>query len=282
MKIFDGKKESERILAKLKQKIQKEKTRPHLAVFLIGDDKPSKLYVELKKKAAKSIGVKFSLHKYKANANQEKIVEHIKNLSKKDSISGIIVQMPLPKKFNTGAIISAIDPKKDVDGFHKENLKMLHDGKTGFISPVLPWVLLYITKKAHRTGFDRTKVGALVNSDIFAETLDNYFFYNNIGLEAVSVRGSDKKAIEEFSKECDILISVLGSKDFITKDMIKDDAILIDAGITKKGKKVIGDFNKKEVQEKARFLTPVPGGVGPMTIAGLLTNVVNQSLKNRK
>lgn len=287
MKVFDGKRESQRILNDLKRKIKKEKLKPGLAVFLIGKNKSSELYVKLKKKVAEEIGIEFNLFKYSQSAKQEEVIKKIKELNKDDLVNGIIVQLPLLKGFNANEMISNIDPKKDADGFHKKNLialksRSLGKGQTFWVAPVLPKVIFEIFKhsKKNRQGQFLT-IRALVRSKIFGDTLKAYFKLNGFKLEFLifpafprTVLGkSGFEKLEKFTQRADVLISVLGIANFIKVDMVKDGVVLIDAGVSKKGKKVIGDVDQKGVSQKATFITPVPGGVGPMTVAMLLENV---------
>lgn len=264
MRIFNGKKEAEKILLDLKKRISKEKLKPKLAVVLVGEDKASKLYIKLKRKAAKYISIKLVLYKFKEAAVEEKIIQKIKILNNDSSIHGIIVQLPLPKKFNENKIIGAVNPKKDVDGFQKNS----------WFSPVLPSTILFTIKKAMKTSFKKKKVVALVNSKIFGQTLKSFFKKEGIELDYI-LREKHSLTFENKNKlkRSDIIITVLGSPNAIWGDMIKKKAILIDAGISKiAAKKVVGDVNRESVKEKAGFLTPVPGGIGPLTVALLLKN----------
>jgi len=285
MKIFNGKKESLKLLNKLKAQINAStssthtKLKPHLAVFLIGEDKASKIYVNLKKQAAENIGVKFSLYKYKKDANEADIIKKIKELNKDKEVSGIIVQLPLPEAFSAEKIISGIDPKKDADGFHKKNLKALKAGESVLMSPVLPGVILHTLRLAQKKGLEKKKIKALVNSKLFGDVLRSFFLINGLELEFFVAKNSSLEEVEKFIENADVLISVVGKKEFIKGKMLKDGVILIDSGITKKGKKVYGDFEFESCLKKAKFLTPVPGGVGPMTVALLLRNVVFQAFK---
>ena len=303
MRIFNGKKEAEKILLDLKKRISKEKLNPKLAVVLVGEDKASRLYIKLKRKAAKKISIKLVLYKFKDRASiygsegeeEEKIIQKIKTLNNNSSIHGIIVQLPLPKKFNQNKIVGAVNPKKDVDGFQKNS----------WFLPVLPSTILFTIKKATKL-FKKKKVVALVNSKIFGQTLKSFFKKEGIELDYIlrkkhsftelpkeasskNIRSSRPFAAtrvgeeEDFTsltfenknklKRADIIITVLGSPNVIWGDMIKKKAILIDAGISKiAAKKVVGDVNRESVKEKAGFLTPVPGGIGPLTVALLLKN----------
>ncbi|MCX6759509.1 MAG: bifunctional 5,10-methylenetetrahydrofolate dehydrogenase/5,10-methenyltetrahydrofolate cyclohydrolase [Candidatus Nealsonbacteria bacterium] len=297
MRIFNGKKEAEKILLDLGKRISKEKLKPKLAVILVGEDKASRLYIKLKRKAAKKISIKLVLYKFKEATVEEKIIQKIKTLNNNSSIHGIIVQLPLPKKFNQNKIVGAVNPKKDVDGFQKN----------GWFLPVLPSAILFTIKKAMKTSFKKKKVVALVNSKIFGQRLKSFFKKEGIELDYILrkkhsftelPREASSKNIhssrpfaatrvdeeEDFIsstfenknklKRADIIITVLGSPNAIWGDMIKKKAILIDAGISKiAAKKVVGDVNRESVKEKAAFLTPVPGGIGPLTVALLLKNV---------
>ncbi|MEK7453024.1 MAG: tetrahydrofolate dehydrogenase/cyclohydrolase catalytic domain-containing protein [Patescibacteria group bacterium] len=276
MKIFNGKKEANKILRELKDIISKENLTPHLAVILIGNDKPSHLYVDLKRKAAESIGVGFSLYEYSSAINEDLILDKIEEINNDKSIQGVIIQLPLPFKFNILNIISKIDPRKDVDGFHQKNIDAIKLGKP-IIKPVLPNVIFCILNKAYKRGFDKKRVKALVNSDLFGEILKNFLFFENINVEILVDKKYSAKKISEFTKDADILISVLGRPNIIKSNMLKEKTILIDAGIKKKGKIVYGDIDFKNLDNKAVFVTPVPGGVGPMTVAMLLKNVVDLS-----
>lgn len=284
MKIFNGKKESQKILNNLKRNIKQEHLKPGLAVFLIGRNKSSELYVKLKKKAAEDIGIKFNLFKYSGNTKQGEIIKKIKALNKDDSIHGIIVQLPLPKGFDTDRVISNIDPQKDADGFHKKNLKNLpkveplSKGSTfgrRQIAPVLPKVILNIFNIFTKDRPSQKKIRALVKSKIFGDTLKAYFKLNGFKLEFLVISRTDIDDVKRFTQDADVLISVLGQSNFIKADMIKNGVILIDAGVSKKGNRIFGDVDRESVSKKASFLTPVPGGVGPMTVAFLMENIYN-------
>ncbi|HEC93956.1 MAG TPA: bifunctional 5,10-methylenetetrahydrofolate dehydrogenase/5,10-methenyltetrahydrofolate cyclohydrolase [Candidatus Kaiserbacteria bacterium] len=275
MKIFDGRKESKKILEKLKIKIKKKNLKPHMAVFLIGDNKASEMYVDLKARRAKEIGVKFSRYTYGKNADENEVIQKIGELNEDAGVNGMIVQMPLPAGFNTEKIISSMSPAKDIDGFHKKNTDVLKNAGKIKVSPVLPGVILYALKTAWKGKPKKGKIKALVNSRLFGDTLKEFFSAHGIPLEFFVAKNVSVKKIREFVKDADVLISVLGKKGIITGDMLKRDVILIDVGITKEHNNVYGDFEFESCAKKASFITPVPGGIGPMTIALLLQNVVS-------
>jgi len=266
MRLFNGKKEAGKILLDLKKRISQEKLKPKLAAVLVGEDKASKLYLKLKRKAAKDIGIKLVLYKFKEAEEEEKIIQKIKTLNNNSSIHGIIVQLPLPKKFNQNKIVKLINPQKDVDGFQNNS----------WFSPVLPSAILFALKKATKL-FKKKKVMALVNSKIFGQRLKS--FLKKEGIESGYIL-REKPSFSSFLltearrlKRADIIITVLGCPNAIWGEMIKKGTVLIDAGISKiTAKKVVGDINKESVKEKAAFLTPVPGGLGPLTVALLLKN----------
>jgi len=272
MKLFDGKKVAQKILKELSEEIKKAKIKPRLAVILVGDDSSSKLYIKLKKEAAQKVGIEFEEYLFGALTKEVEIINKINELNKDQTVSGIIVQLPLPAVLNTDKIIEAIDPEKDVDGFHKENRRLLEKNKETFL-PVLPLVILTALDSAKKLIAGKN-VLALVNSDIFGQSLKiiltrEGFAVDYLVRNTCVLFGSEKKL-----KEVDILISVCGCPNMIKGESIKDGAILIDAGITRyHDGKVIGDIDQESVKNKAAFLTPVPGGIGPLTVALLLRNV---------
>lgn len=274
MRLFDGKKAAEKILAGLKEKIAKGKLEPKLAVFLIGEDEASKIYIRLKKEAAKKIGVGFKLFKYDTIASEKEIIDKIEELNQDKNINGIIVQLPLPEKFDRDKIISAIDILKDVDGFHIENRRLFEEGRPRFIPPLPEAILLAIETAYGNKKLKNKKIVALVNSDIFGRMLK--FVIGKIGTDfkyilrkTCLISGGE----EEF-KEADILITACGCPNLITGEMIKQGAVVIDGGIYRyHDGRITGDTERKSVEERAEFLTPVPGGIGPLVIALLLKNV---------
>ena len=248
MKIINGKKIADRILADLKKEIKKKKLKPSLAVILVGDDPASHLYVQKKEQAAQKIGMEIRKHFLSEEVSEKEILEIIDSLNQDKEINGILVQLPLPKNISADRIIRAIKPTKDVDGFVKNSR---------FKSPFI----LSIERALQETSRDLTgkKAVVLVNSDIFSQALK-----------------SQLKKLEFIKdlKKADIIITALGQPDRIKNDMIKEGAILIDGGISKIDGKTVGDIDRESVKEKARWLAPVPGGLGPLTVTFLLKNVV--------
>jgi len=256
MRIFNGKKIADGIISDLKKKVKKEKIQPRLAVISVGENKESKLFIRNKKRAAKKAGINVFHLKFRDRVREEIILRKIKELNKNSSVNGIIVQLPLPRRLNVNKIISKIASRKDVDGFKKG---------TPFSSPLISAILTAL--KSSAKSLRSKKILALVNSDIFGKNLKK-------SLEKERIKISYSKKKNSKIKSADIVITVLGSVNFIKGKMIKDGAILIDAGIKVLGKnKVIGDIDRKSIKKKASFLTPVPGGIGPLTVALLLKNV---------
>lgn len=260
MKIFNGRKAAEKILLDLKNRINREKIRPKLAIILVGENKASKLYVKLKKRAGRRIGINLVLYKFVDKAKEEEIIRKINKLNKNKLVHGIIVQLPLPKRFNQNRIVGTIDPLKDVDGFLKNSA----------FSPVLPSAILLVLKSAARS-FKNKKILALTNSDIFGLTLKDFLGKKGIKMKYL-LRNSP--GVKSGLKSSDVIISVCGIPGLITGEAVKKGVILIDAGFP-------ADVDKGSVEQKAAFLTPNPGGVGPLTVALLLKNVY-LAAKNKK
>jgi methylenetetrahydrofolate dehydrogenase (NADP+)/methenyltetrahydrofolate cyclohydrolase len=262
MKIFNGKGEAEKILLDLKKKIKKKKVKPKLAVISVGDDPASKLFIRNKKRAVKRIGMKVLCSKFKKKVKGKEIIQKIILLNKDSSVNGIIVQLPLPKKFRAEDVTREINLRKDVDGFQE---------KTFFPSPLISAVLIALRQSTRNL---RNKdIVALVNSDIFGQTLKKKLAKERIKIKYILRKKLTGKKLGEKLRKADAVITVCGCPKLIKKGMIKKRAVLIDAGITVFRGKVVGDVDKEGISEKASFLTPVPGGLGPLTVALLLKNV---------
>jgi len=272
MKLFNGKKAAQKILKELAGEIKKAKIKPRLAIILIGDDSSSRLYIKLKKEAARKVGIEFEEHIFDAAVKEAEIINKISELNKNKAVSGIIVQLPLPAIFNVDKIIEAIDPEKDVDGFHRESRKLLEKGKEIFL-PVLPSVILTALDSAKKLMADKN-VLALVNSNVFGQTLKIILAREGFAVDYLVRNTCVLFGTEKELRTAGILISVCGCPNMIKGEAIKEGAILIDAGVTRyHDGKVVGDVDLESVKNKAAFLTPVPGGLGPLTVALLLRNV---------
>ncbi|MEA3249869.1 MAG: tetrahydrofolate dehydrogenase/cyclohydrolase catalytic domain-containing protein [Patescibacteria group bacterium] len=270
--IIDGRKVAGRIEKETRREIAALGFEPGLGVILVGDDPASHLYVKLKQKACERVGIRFELSPFAADATEENILDNIRNLNKRDDIHAILVQLPLPKNMDTDRVIRAMDPAKDVDGFHPDNIKRLDDtdgdGFPGLTEGVIDLI--------HETGVDLNmkRVVIAANSPTFVLPLEMRLRQ----LQALPkfVHGDAPDITSQFH-DADIIITALGRPGLVTEDDIKEGAILIDVGTTKVGKKTIGDVDTESVRGKASWLTPVPGGVGPVTVAMLLKNVVRLS-----
>lgn len=281
MKIFNGKKEADKILREIKDAIKEVRLRPVLAVVLVGDDEASKLYVRLKKEAAKKIGVEVIERRFSSQAKEDEITSYIGRLNNDSDVNGIIIQMPLPAVLNADRIVDAVDPAKDVDGFHKANRKLLEKGKENF-SPVLPLVILTALSAAFKNKFADKKILALVNSEMFGQTLKIILEREGASVDCLARNTCVIFGVEKEMKMADAIISVCGCPNMIKRESIKEGAILIDAGITRyHDGRIIGDIDQKSVAGKAAFLTPVPGGLGPLTVALLLKNVYLAAKKGK-
>jgi methylenetetrahydrofolate dehydrogenase (NADP+)/methenyltetrahydrofolate cyclohydrolase len=268
MNIIDGKKIAVEIRGEIKKEITKLEITPGLAVILVGADSASHLYVGLKEKAAAEVGIHFEKYLFFATEPEEKIIAKIQELNARLDIHGIIVQLPLPQNYDENKIIAVIDPKKDADGFHPENIKKLLSGEPEIIPPVISGIL----KLIESTGVElkNKKIAILANSEILAKPLEKILTGNDI--QAIF---APETLTTEIS-DADIVISALGRPKIISANAIKSGAILIDVGTTRlEDGKTVGDVDFDSVAEKAGWITPVPGGVGPMTVAMLLQNILN-------
>ena len=270
MKIIDGKKLAEKIKDDIAKQIFKLKgKRPNLAIILIGERPDSKLYVSLKEREAKKVGIDTHLYKCPGNISEQKVLEMIKCLNNDKTIDAILVQLPLPENIDTDTIIMALDPAKDIDGFHPDNLKkLLSDCEfNGFMPPVFATVLEML--KSITCDLKDKQVCIISNSDIFGKSLAYILKCRGAKTEMVK---ADEKKLADKTNQADILITAVGKPNFIKQKMIKQDAVIIDIGLNDINGKVVGDVDFEDVKDKVGYITPVPGGVGPMTIAMAFKN----------
>jgi len=271
-KIIDGK-----ILAeKIKDKIAKEiydlkRPRPNLAIILIGQRPDSELYVRLKEAEAKKVGIDTHLYKCAENTSEREILEMVRCLNEDNSVDAILVQLPMPAGIDADTIMLALDPIKDVDGFHPDNLaELLRSCNFKGLMPPVFAVVLEILKNIDYEIKDK-KICVVSNSDIFGKSLAHILKCQGAKAEAIK---ADDENLTERTRQTDVLITAAGKPEFIKKDMIKQDAVIIDIGISKQGDKFVGDVDFEDVKEKAGYITPVPGGVGPLTIAMAFKNTL--------
>ena len=257
--LIDGKKIAEEILLDIKKQVAKLETKPDLAAILVGEDPASKMYLKLKQKACDKVGISFFSYLLDKDCSEEKILEVINFLNNDPDINGIIIQLPLPKKFNQDKLIIAINPVKDVDGFHPQ---------TKVISPNVLGIIELL--KQTKVNLKNKKVIVLSNSEIFSQPFKKLL--RNSKVEYLNPRSAIRH-LQSGLKQSDVLVAAIGKPNFIKPSMIKKNAIIIDVGINKARGKTIGDVDPK-VDKIAAFRSPVPGGVGPMTVAMLLQNLV--------
>jgi methylenetetrahydrofolate dehydrogenase (NADP+)/methenyltetrahydrofolate cyclohydrolase len=284
MKLLDGKATAAQIQAELKEAVQARKLAgqkiPHLAAILVGNDGGSVSYVTSKVKACEAIGFESTLIRYDETVPEDILLEKVQRLNEDRSIDGFIVQLPLPKHIDELKITQAIDPKKDVDGFHPRNLGNMILNLPGFL-PATPAGIMELLR---RNNIDTEGKNCVIlgRSNIVGTPLSIMLARNtNPGNCTVTLAHSKTKNIKALCREADILIAAIGKPNFVTADMVKEGAVIIDVGTTRvedssreRGWRLVGDVKFDEVAEKTSFISPVPGGVGPMTIASLMMNTL--------
>ena len=261
--------------------------RPHLAAILVGEDGASRTYVNAKVKACEKVGFESTLIRLSAETNQEELLTEVNKLNADDSIDGFIVQLPLPAHIDEQAVIEAIDSKKDVDGFHPSNVGRMTLGLPCFL-PATPFGILQLLSRyeVETSGKHCVVVG---RSHIVGSPMSILLSQNNYpGNCTVTIAHSRTQNLKELCASADILVVALGKPKFITADMVKDGAVVVDVGITRvdalgtvSGYKLYGDVDYENVSSKCSFITPVPGGVGPITIVSLLKNTLKAAHPKR-
>lgn len=287
-KLIDGKKIAADIKEELKVEIAKmidnDERAPHLVAVLVGDDPTSQTYVNSKEKAAHSIGMVSSVYRLLEKTTEDELLKTIDFLNNDDEVDGFIVQLPLPSHINVDKVINQINPAKDVDGFHPVNVGKMALGEPAYVSATPAGIMELLRRSKVETEGKHCVV--LGRSNIVGSPMSILMSKkSNPGNSTVTVCHSKTKNIEEFTKMADILICAIGQAEFVKADMVKEGAVVIDVGIhrvpadNEKGYKIVGDVDFDEVSKKASFITPVPGGVGPMTIAMLLKNTLSAAKK---
>lgn len=279
MQLIDGK----AISAKVKEEVKNEAAQltekgvvPCLAVILVGDDKASQTYVNSKEKACKACGIRSLKYTLEANTGESALIDLIQNLNENDEVDGILVQLPLPKHIDENKILEKISCEKDVDGFHAVNVGRLVSGLDGFV-PCTPCGIMRLFKEY---GIEVSGKNAVVigRSNIVGKPMANLLLNANA---TVTVTHSKTQNLAKITKDADIIVVAIGKPNFLKADMVKNGAVVIDVGINRlENNKLVGDADFENVANKCSFITPVPGGVGPMTIAMLLKNTI-KSAKNR-
>ena len=273
MEILNGKELAKKIRGELKEEVIKLKEKninPKLAVIMVGDDKASAVYVRNKSKACEEIGIEFEEFLLDRTITQEELINLIKTLNNREDIHGILLQSPIPDSLDIREAFNTIDYKKDVDGFNPINVGKLSIGEDCFIS-CTPYGVIRMLEE-YNIQIEGKRAVIIGRSNIVGKPLIQCLLNKNA---TVTICHSKTKNIEEITKEADILIAALGKPKFVEEDMVKKDAVVIDVGINRNEEgKLVGDVDLENVSKKASYITPVPGGVGPMTIAMLMNNVV--------
>ena len=271
--IIDGKKESALLREEIKKEISsiKEKTNkvPGLSVILIGDFLPSQIYVKNKEKKAKEVGINSEVIRYSKEVKETEIIKKIEELNNNKNVSGILVQLPLPSQISKEKIINAIDPQKDVDGFNPINVGNLSSGYQAVV-PSTPLACLLLIKKVEKNLSGKHAV-ILGRSNLNGKPMAQLLLKENC---TVTIVHSKTKNLKEECQKADILVAAVGVANLVKEDWVKKESIIIDVGINKIEDKIVGDVCFDQVKNKVNAITPVPGGVGPMTIACLLKNTV--------
>ena len=271
--IIDGKKEAQLLRDEIKKEIESLKSKknqvPGLTVILIGDFVPSQIYVKNKERNAKEVGINSDIIRYAKDVSEQEVLKKIKELNNNEAVSGILVQLPLPPQINKEKIINAINPLKDVDGFHPINVGNLSSGYNATV-PCTPLGCLLLIKKIepNLSGKHAVIIG---RSNLNGKPMAQLLLKENC---TVTIVHSKTKDLKTECLKADILVAAVGVPNLVKSDWVKKDSIVIDVGINKVGDKIVGDVEFETVKEKAKAITPVPGGVGPMTIACLLKNTL--------
>ena len=281
MELLDGKKVSARIKAELAEEIEGLKAQgihPGLAVVIVGDDPASRVYVNNKKKTCAQVGIHSEEYALKAETTQEELLELVDTLNKKESIHGILVQLPLPEHIDEKTVINAIDPKKDVDAFHPVNVGKIMIGDFDFL-PCTPAGIMDLIAES---GIDLEGKHCVVvgRSNIVGKPMSMLLLHKNA---TVTICHSKTKDLAAVCRTADVLVVAVGRPEMVTGDYIKEGAVVIDVGMNRlPDKRLVGDVEFASASEKASYITPVPGGVGPMTIVTLMRNTVTAAKNANK
>ena len=271
--IIDGKELAKKIRANLKiecEELKNKQINPKLAVIMVGDDPASKVYVRNKSKVCEDVGIEYKEYLLSSNTKQKELIELIEKLNQDKTINGILLQSPIPANLDINEAFRTISPQKDVDGFNPVNVGKLVLNQDTFVS-CTPYGIMKMFEK-YNIDLTGKNVVILGRSNIVGKPLMHCCLNKNA---TVTVCHSKTQNLAQKAKEADILISAIGKAQFVTADMVKENAVVIDVGINRlENGKITGDIDFENVKEKASYITPVPGGVGPMTIAMLMNNVI--------
>ena len=276
--IIDGKKLSTKILDGLAQKLVNLESKPHLVVILVGEDAGSQLYVGMKKKMANKLGMDSTVITYPENTDEKTVLDKINELNNDKKVDAILVQLPLPKQISEQKVIQAISPKKDADGITPENIGKISIGVEPYAYPCTPKGILSLLNE-YNIDIEGKHVVIVGRSNIVVKPLAQMMLNTNA---TVTICHSFTKNLSEITKTADILISAVGKHKIIRREMIKSGSVMIDVGTSKINNKTVGDMDFENLLNSVSYITPVPGGVGPMTIASLMENTCNLFKLRRK
>ena len=279
--LIDGKELAKKIRANLKiecEELKNKQINPKLAVIMVGDDLASKVYVRNKSKACEDVGIEYKEYLLSSNTKQKELIELIEKLNQDNRINGILLQSPIPANLDINEAFRTISPQKDVDGFNPVNVGKLVLNQDTFLS-CTPYGIMKMFEK-YNIDLTGKNVVILGRSNIVGKPLMHCCLNKNA---TVTVCHSKTQNLAQKAKEADILISAIGKAQFVTADMVKENAVVIDVGINRlENGKITGDVDFENVKEKASYITPVPGGVGPMTIAMLMNNVIKATKRQNR
>ena len=292
MQLIDGKKIADEVKAEIVKEVlklkDKDEKRPHLAAVLVGEDPASQSYVRSKEKSCKEVGFDSSIYRFPEDVSEKELLKTVDFLNADDEIDGILVQLPLPNHIDSDKVINAIDPEKDVDGFHPISIGKMILGLPTYL-PATPYGIMMLLEryKIETSGKHCVVIG---RSNIVGTPMSLLLSRNsNPGNCTVTMCHSKTKNLKEICQSADIIIAAIGRPDFVNVDMVKPGAVVIDVGINRipssssqSGYKLVGDVMFDEVAPKCSFITPVPGGVGLMTVAALMMNTLKASRRNKK
>lgn len=276
--IIDGKLMAQQLREQLAQKVAELPTVPHLAVILVGNDEASIIYDRNKQKAAEAIGMKCTIHHLDEQTPQDELLSLIKQLNSDSSINGIIVQMPLPKHLNSEQIIESIDHTKDVDGFGIYNIGLLHSNNSSAMVAATPQAVLYMLQQTLGDIVGKHAV-IIGRSNIVGRPLASLLLNHHC---TVTIAHSKTVNLSQITASADIVVAACGVAGLVKKDWVKPGATVIDVGINRVNGKLCGDVDFENVKEVASYITPVPGGVGPMTVTMLLNNTLQAYLEQNQ
>lgn len=281
MELLKGKEVAKKTRARLKEevtKLKEEGINPKLAVIMVGDNSASQIYVKNKSKACNEIGIDFDEYLLPESTKQEELLTIIKKLNNEKAINGILLQSPIPKHLDINEAFKTISPEKDVDGFHPTNVGKLVLGQDTFIS-CTPYGVMKIFED-YNINLEGKNAVVIGRSNIVGKPMSQCLLNKNA---TVTICHSKTKKLSEITKQADIIVAAIGKACFVKADMVKEGAIVIDVGINRDEEgKIRGDVDFENVKDKVSYITPVPGGVGPMTIAMLMTNVVKAAKNQNK